>query len=93
MSAAADGGNNSSLRSGSDCVLHIAYICATRDKARGTRYHGIPNVTRVLVAAFAGAQQITFESLVERRVNLFTGFDHLVMPPRKFFPADNDSLC
>jgi hypothetical protein len=56
--------------------LHIAYICATRDKARSSSYHDIPDGTRVFEAAFARAQQITFELPVERRVNLFAGFDH-----------------
>jgi hypothetical protein len=59
--------------------LHIAYICAARDKARFTSYHAIPDRTRVFVAAFARTQQIAFESPVERRVNLFAGFDHLVL--------------
>jgi hypothetical protein len=69
-----------------DCVLHIAYIGAARDEARCASYHAIPNDTRVFVATFAGAQQITFESAVERRVNLFAGFDHLLLSLENAFP-------
>jgi hypothetical protein len=81
MPSATDSGKNSDFRSGSDCVLHIAHIRAARDKAWGARYHGIPNYTRFLVAAFAGAQQIAFESPVERGVDLLARFNHLVLSP------------
>jgi len=47
-------------RSGSDRVLHIADIRTASDEAGRTRYHAIPDDTRIFVAAFAGAQQITF---------------------------------
>jgi hypothetical protein len=79
MASATDSGKNSDFRSGSDCILHIAYICAARDYARAARYHTIPNDPRVLVAAFARAQQFTFESPAERRVNLFAGFNHFAL--------------
>ena len=62
VSSAADGGKNSDFRGRSDCVLHIAHVCAAHDKAWGASYHCIPNDARVFVAAFAGAQQVTFES-------------------------------
>jgi hypothetical protein len=76
MPSAADGGKNSDLRAGADCILHIDYIGAARDKARSTSDHAIPDDARIFVAAFAGTQQITFESPLERRVNLLAGFDH-----------------
>jgi hypothetical protein len=81
----ADGSKKSGLSARSDCVLHIAYICAARDKAGGASYHAVPNGTRAFVAAFAGTQQITFESTVERRVNFFAGFHHLVISLRDVF--------
>jgi hypothetical protein len=80
-----DGGEDSVLCGGSDCGLHIAYICTARDKAWCASHHAIPNGARIFVTPFAGAQQITFESPVERRVNLFAGFDHLVLSWQNVF--------
>jgi hypothetical protein len=79
MPTTTDGGENSGLRACSDGALHIAYIRAACDDARRAGHHTIPNDTRVFVAAFSRAQQITFESLVERRVNIFAGVDHFVI--------------
>ena len=65
MPSATNRGKNSGFGGDSDCVLHIAYICAARDKSRRASDHTIPNGTRVFVAAIARAQQITFELPVE----------------------------
>ncbi|MFZ0799837.1 MAG: hypothetical protein WAM98_18780 [Terriglobales bacterium] len=78
MPSTTNGGKNSNLRSGSDCALHIAYIRAAGNQSWRASGQAIPNGTRVFVAAIAWAEQITFESPVERRVNFFAGFDHLV---------------
>ncbi|MGA7460741.1 MAG: hypothetical protein WBW69_10970 [Candidatus Korobacteraceae bacterium] len=56
MPSTTDRGENSGLSGSSDCVLHVAYICATRDKAWFASYHAIPNGTRVFIPALAGAQ-------------------------------------
>src|ERR1700730_18592245 len=85
MPPTTDGGKNAGLRSSSDCVLHIAHIRAARDEPWCASYHAIPNDTRVFVGAFARAQQLTLESPVERRVNLFAGLDHLVLSSQNIF--------
>jgi hypothetical protein len=79
MATATNGGQNSNLRAGSDCILNIAYICASRDQPRRTGYHAIPNRAGGVIAGLAGTQQITFESPVEQRVDFFTGFGHLAL--------------
>jgi hypothetical protein len=77
--SASNGGQNSNLRGGSDCVLHIAYIRAARDQSWRASYHAIPNGARGFVAALARAKQIAFESPEERRVNLVAGFEHFAV--------------
>src|SRR5579863_2183564 len=79
MPSTADGGKNSILRGGSDRILHITHICTTRDKAWCAGYHAIPNGARVFVTALARAEQVPFESSVERRIDLFAGLDHFVL--------------
>jgi hypothetical protein len=79
MPSTTNSGSHSNLRGGSDCVLHIAYICAACNQSWRASYHAIPNGTSIFVAAIAWAQQIAFKSPVERRVNLFAGFDHLML--------------
>jgi hypothetical protein len=76
MPATADGGKNPDLRSSSDRVLHIAYVCATRDKARSAGEHAIPDDTRLFVAAILGTHQVAFKSPVEQRAKRLAGFDH-----------------
>src|ERR1700722_17402649 len=85
MAATADGGEKVDFNSGSDCALHIACVCATRDKAGGAGEHAIPDEAGIFVAAVGWANQIAFESRVERRVNFLAGFDHFgrsLMNPR-----------
>jgi hypothetical protein len=79
MPSTANSSKNSGLRSGPDRALHIAHSCAARDKAWRASYHAIPNDARFLVTILAGAQQVTFEMSVERRVNLIAGFDHFAL--------------
>src|SRR5579864_7351586 len=79
MPSTANSSKNSSLRGGSDRALYIAHICATRDKAWCLSYHAIPDGARVFEPALTGAQQLTFELLAERRVDLFTGFVHFAL--------------
>ena len=87
MPSTTDGGKNSGLGGGPDCSLHIAYIQAARDEAGPARYHAVPDGPRVLVAVIGGAQQIAFESPVERGVNLFAGLDQFGVPvPKCPFP-------
>jgi hypothetical protein len=93
MSSTTNGGKNSNLGGGSDCVLHIAYICAARDKSWRASHHAVPNGTRLFVAAFAGAEQITFKSPVKRRVNLFAGFDHLVLSLQNVLIVSFEECC
>src|SRR5262245_2674545 len=78
MSATTDGGKDACLRGGSDGALHIAHIQATGNKAGPAIGHAVPNRSRLLVAAVARAQQVTFKSLTERRVELLAGFHHWV---------------
>ena len=47
------------------------------DQSRPPRHHTIPNSTRGSVFAVTRAQQVTFELLVKRAVNLCKPFDHL----------------
>src|SRR5262249_21704307 len=78
MSTTTDGGKNTCLRGGPDGVLHIVYIQATGNQAGPAIRHAVPNRSRPLVAAVARTQQVPFESLTERRVEIFAGFNHLV---------------
>src|SRR5579863_4654512 len=78
MPSATNCSQNSYRRGGADCVLHIAYICATRNEAWCASYHAIPNALRLFVAAVRRAQQVSLESPVERRVKFQAGFDHYV---------------
>ena len=48
-------------------------------------YHAIPDDARLLIATLAGAQQVTFEMSVERRIDLFAGFDQLVLSLQNVF--------
>jgi hypothetical protein len=85
MPTTTDCSKNSYLRGGADCVLHVAYICAARDETWCASYHAIPDATRFFVAAIARTHQVTFELPVERRVNLFAGFDHCVLTLQNVF--------
>jgi hypothetical protein len=79
MPSTADSRNNSRLRSGPDRMLNVAYIRAARDQGWCPSNHPVPNDARVFVPALAGAQQVPFESSVERRINLFAGFGHFAL--------------
>jgi hypothetical protein len=65
MPSTADGSKNLGLRSGSDRMLHVAYISAARYKGWCPRYHAIPNHSRILEPTLAGAQQVTFKLSAE----------------------------
>jgi hypothetical protein len=76
MPATANGGEDVDLSGGSDCVLHIRCVCATRDKAWLAGEHAIPDEAGIFIAAIGWTNQIAFKSRVERRVNFLAGFDH-----------------
>jgi hypothetical protein len=84
VSAAADSSEQSNFGSGANSILNIGYIGAPCDQAGRVIEHAIPDTARGFIIAMAGAQQITFELPMKRRVNLFTGCEHINALPGKY---------
>ena len=76
---------------GSNRILYIGYVDATRDKRGRSSNHTVPNRTCIVESIFSRPQQVTLESLAEGTVNVFAGFEHGLRSSRNTF-VYNESL-